>query len=82
MAQVIGAEHVLEVSKSVNDLAPKLDKIVVSMDRASKSSECLAKALNLLTLCGVIISGLTLTWSIIQFFIVRGNMSGCPLSRA
>ena len=71
MAQVLGAEHVLEVSKSVNDLAPKLDKIVVSMDRASESSERLARALNYLTCWGVIISGLTLTWSIVQFFIRR-----------
>ena len=71
MAQVLGAEHVLEVSKSVNDLAPKLDKIVVSMDKASKSSERLARALNYLTLWGVVVSGLTLTWSIIQFFIRR-----------
>ena len=71
MAQVLGAEHVLEVSKSVNDLAPKLDKIVVSMDKASESSEHLARALNYLTFWGVIISGLTLTWSIVQFFIRR-----------
>ena len=71
MAQVLGAEHVLEVSKSVNDLAPKLDKMVVSMDKASESSERLARALNYLTLWGVIISGLTLAWSITQFFIKR-----------
>ena len=71
MAQVLGAEHVLDVSKSVNDLAPKLDKIVVSMDKASDSSERLAKALNYLTCYGVIISGLTLAWSIFQFFIRR-----------
>ena len=71
MAQVLGAEHVLEVSKSINDLAPKLDKIVVSMDKASESSERLARALNYLTCGGVTISGLALLWSIIQFFIRR-----------
>ena len=71
MAQVLGAEHVLEVGSSIKDLAPKLDKIVLSMDNASRSSERLARALNLLTLGGVIISGLTLSWSIAQFFLRR-----------